>query len=249
MINMIEQKGQVVVSSRQVAYDFGKRHDSVLRDISNLIISLSTTQNCGMLFIESEYTNSNNRLFKEYLLTRDGFTLLAMGFTGQKALEFKLKYIQAFNEMENKIKALAPTSYKEALLLLIAKEEEKEQLLLENKQSQQIIGELKPKADYVDIILNNKGLVTITQIAKDYGMSGQEMNAKLHSLKVQYKQSEQWFLYRDYHGKGYTHSKTIDFKRSDGTMDVKMTTKWTQKGRVFLYNLLKDNKILPVIEQ
>lgn len=122
-------------------------------------------------------------------------------------------------------------------------------LQVENKMQFQLIGELKPKADYTNKILQNKGLVTITAIAKDYGMSGEKMNEKLHDLGVQYKQSGQWFLYSDYQDKGYTHSETIELTHKDGTDFVKMNTKWTQKGRLFLYNTLKDNGIVPVIEQ
>lgn len=112
----------------------------------------------------------------------------------------------------------------------------------------QIIGELKPKADYYDEIMKNPGLVTITQIAKDYGMSAKEMNSLLHDLGIQYKQSGQWLLYSTYHNMGYTHSETVNITRSDGRPDVKMNTKWTQKGRIFLYNTLKEKDILPVIE-
>ena len=122
-------------------------------------------------------------------------------------------------------------------------------LSTEVNMKNQIIGELKPKADYYDEILNNPGLVTITQIAKDYGMSGKRMNEVLHDLGIQYKQSDQWLLYSKYHGMGYTHSKTVDIVRSDGRPDVKMNTKWSQKGRIFLYETLKENGILPVIEQ
>ena len=132
---------------------------------------------------------------------------------------------------------------------LKAEKEEKQRLLTVNYQQQQIIGELQPKANYVDTILNNKGLVTITQIAKDYGMSGNKMNKLLNTYGVQYKQSGQWLLYSKYHNMGYTHSKTIDITRSDGNPDIVMETKWTQKGRLFIYELLKDNDILPVIEQ
>lgn len=113
----------------------------------------------------------------------------------------------------------------------------------------QLIGELRPRADYTDRILQNPGLVTITQIAKDYGMSGRAMNRMLSDLGVQYKQSGQWLLYRKYHNKGYTHSKTIEIVRSDGKADIKMETKWTQKGRLFLYETLKENGVLPLIEQ
>lgn len=132
--------------------------------------------------------------------------------------------------------------------LIKALQELKEEREL-NKKKDQIIGELKPKADYTDTILRSKGLVTITQIAKDYGFSGKKMNAMLHDLKVQYKQSGQWLLYSEHQAKGYTHSNTIDIERKDGTKDVKMNTKWTQKGRLFLYDLLKENDIYPIIEQ
>lgn len=121
-------------------------------------------------------------------------------------------------------------------------------LTAEIERQNQIIGELRPRADYTDKILQNPGLVTITQIAKDYGMSGRAMNRMLAGLGVQYKQSGQWLLYRKYHDKGYTHSKTIEIIRADGSPDVVMETKWTQNGRLFLYELLKENGVLPLIE-
>lgn len=127
-------------------------------------------------------------------------------------------------------------------------EESLNTLKLENIQQKQIIGELKPKADYLDRILHSKELVTITAIAKDYGMSAIMLNKKLHELKVQFKQGDQWFLYSNYHNCGYTHSETIELTHKDGTKFVKMNTKWTQKGRLFLYQLLKRNNIVPVIE-
>lgn len=131
----------------------------------------------------------------------------------------------------------------------LKKEREKRKALeITNNKQQQIIGELKPKADYTDLILRNEGLVTITQIAKDYGMSGKAMNNKLNELGIQFKQSGQWLLYSDHQAKGYTHSDTIDIVRADGTHDVKMNTKWTQKGRLMIYKKLKSIGILPVIE-
>ena len=120
---------------------------------------------------------------------------------------------------------------------------------LEVAQKSQIINELKPKADYTDRILQSKSLVTITQIAKDYGMSGKKMNSLLHELKVIYKMGSQWLLYSKYQAKGYTHSETVNIEHSDGRSDVVMTTKWTQKGRLFLYELLKEHGTLPLIEQ
>ena len=129
------------------------------------------------------------------------------------------------------------------------KQERIEKLTEEINVKDQVIGELRPKADYTDNILKNTGTVTITQIAKDYGMSAIEMNRLLNELGVQFKQSDQWLLYKKYHAKGYTHSETVNIVRADGHPDIKMNTKWTQKGRLFIYNLLKENGIVPVIER
>lgn len=115
--------------------------------------------------------------------------------------------------------------------------------------AEQRVNELTPKASYYDLVLKNQSLVTITQIAKDYGMSGREMNSKLHELKVQYKQGSTWLLYSKYQKTGWTHSDTIVVDRTDGTKKAVMQTKWTQKGRLGLYELLKNNGVLPLIEQ
>lgn len=130
------------------------------------------------------------------------------------------------------------------------KSEKEKRVALETQVAvnNQIINELKPKADYTDTILQNKGLVTVNQIAKDYGMSAKELNKKLNALGVQYKQSGQWLLYAKYQDKGYTHSKTFNFRHSDGRPDIKMATEWTQKGRLFIYELLKGVGIVPIIE-
>jgi anti-repressor protein len=135
-------------------------------------------------------------------------------------------------------------------LLTALKDEQSKNIALSGEVAKrdQIIAELNPKATYYDVILKNKALVNITQISKDYGMSGQAMNKVLHELGVQYKQGDQWLLYAKHHSKGYTHSQTIDITRSTGLPDVKMETKWTQSGRLFLYELLKDNGVIPVIE-
>ena len=107
---------------------------------------------------------------------------------------------------------------------------------------------LKPKAHYTDIILQNKGLIKVTSIAKDYGMSAQEFNKLLCDFKIQYRLGNQWFLYKKYQNKGYTHSETVNYKHKDGRDDVSIITKWTQKGRLFLYEFLKEKDILPIIE-
>lgn len=127
------------------------------------------------------------------------------------------------------------------------KKEREEKLALKHLSliQKQQISELQPKASYYDLILQNTNTVPITQIAKDYGMSGRGFNALLHELGVQYKFRKTWLLYQQYADCGYTQSRThqIDENRSV------MHTYWTQKGRIFIYELLKDEGILPLIEQ
>ena len=236
----------LVVSSRVVAEQIGKRHGDVINQIRRIL----TDDNVRSLIIDNEYRDKKGELRTEYLLTKDGFTLYMFNIQGHQ--DFKMNYINKFNEMEDHIKNQTlklPTTYKEALLELVAKEEENEKLRLETEISRQRISEMKPKASYYDNILQNKSLVTIGQIAKDYGMSAQALNKLLHDLKVQYKQSGQWLLYSKHHSKGLTHSDTTEIEHKDGSTSVRMHTKWTQNGRLFLYELLKQNNILPMIEQ
>lgn len=115
--------------------------------------------------------------------------------------------------------------------------------------AEQRVNELTPKATYYDTVLANEALVSITVIAKDYGMSGTKMNMLLHDLKVQYKQGKTWLLYAKYQRNGWTQSETRMVQRKDGTEKAVLNTKWTQKGRLGLYELLKLNGVLPTIEQ
>lgn len=119
--------------------------------------------------------------------------------------------------------------------------EEREQRLI----AEQRINELQPKASYYDLILQNKSLLSVTQIAKDYGKSAKWLNQKLHELGVQYNQSGTWLLYQNHAENGYTQSTTHAISDSKN----KLFTKWTQKGRLFIYELLKDEGILPMIER
>lgn len=112
----------------------------------------------------------------------------------------------------------------------------------------QIIGEMEKKVSYLDLILSSTSTMTITQIAQDYGMSGQRMNKLLHGLRIQYKVGEQWILYAEYKDKCYVSSETIHFVTSEGIPCTTLNTKWTQKGRLFLYDILKKEGILPKME-
>ena len=104
----------------------------------------------------------------------------------------------------------------------------------------QQIGELKPKADYVDEILKSPGTMTITQIAADYGLSAQKLNKLLHQARLQRRVGKQWVLYTEHMNKGYTKSHTIEIVRSDGRPDTQPQTRWTQKGRLKIHEIMTD---------
>lgn len=136
-------------------------------------------------------------------------------------------------------------------LQALKEEKEKAKRLTETLAVQeQQIAELQPKASYYDVVLNCKDLVSVTEIAKDYGRSAKWLNEKLHELGIQFKQGGKiWLLYQKYAEKGYTSTKTQTYNGNDGEIHTKVHTYWTQKGRLFIYDKLKAESILPVMEK
>lgn len=122
------------------------------------------------------------------------------------------------------------------------------ELKTENAQQKQLLAEYSPKASYYDVVLQTKDALSTSQIAKDYGKSAKWLNAMLHDLGVQYNQGGVWLLYQKYAELGYTRSKTHTYSGNDGEQHSRLHTYWTQKGRLFIYDLLKENGILPLIE-
>ncbi len=114
---------------------------------------------------------------------------------------------------------------------------------------EQQISELKPKASYYDVVLNCKDLMSATEIAKDYGKSARWLNELLHNHGIQFKQGGIWLLYQKYAEKGYTSTKTHNYLDDNGGTHSKVHTYWTQKGRLFIYDLLKSHGILPTMER
>ena len=115
-------------------------------------------------------------------------------------------------------------------------------------QNQQIL-EMKPKVSYYDVVLNCKDLISTSAIAKDYGKSAIWMNRYLHEKEVQFKQGDIWLLYQKYAQKGYTSTKTHTYPGMNGETHTKVHTYWTQKGRLFIYELMKSDGMMPLIEQ
>ncbi|WP_432739068.1 Rha family transcriptional regulator [Ligilactobacillus agilis] len=226
---------QVVTTSLKVAEIFEKEHRDVMKSIRNL-----TAQNFAVrkMFGEDSYLNSRNQKQPMYYMNRDGFTLLAMGFTGSKVMEFKLKYIEAFNRMEQALKEQQatpfklPQTYSEALYELAEKAKQ--------------IEALEPRAKKYDRYLSSKGLITTTEVAKEYGMSGRELNEFLHEKGVIYKRGDKWFVYQKYANDALAGYE-IYIPRDD--KEVWRTLKWTTKGVQFIRDLLDAEDIKPVLER
>ncbi|ADO36461.1 phage regulatory protein, rha family [Eubacterium callanderi] len=226
-----------VVGSRQVARDFERAHKSVLRRIT-LLRRETSAQNCADLFMSSTYVDQYGRTQKEYLITRDGFALLVMGFTGAQALSWKLRYIQAFNAMEEQLRRQALSMPQDKALLAAA--------VLE---AEKVMAGLRAEADYAKRVLDSTALIPITGIAKDYGMTADFMNRLLHSLGVQFKKGKRWYLYEAWQDAGYAATNTDTIRKKDGSVKVVESLQWTQKGKRFIRGLLAENNIYPVLER
>ena len=132
-----------------------------------------------------------------------------------------------------------------AMGVLQALADAQDKIAVQQKQ----ISEMKPKATYYDLVLQTKNAVNITTIAKDYGLSAVTLNKKLHDYGVQYKQGGTWLLYQQYADMGYTKTKTGVYTNKAGEEYASVHTQWTQKGRMFIYEILKEHGILPKMEE
>lgn len=238
------------MTSLEIAEVTGKRHDSILRDIRNILSQGVDAHN----FVETSYTDKSNRQQKCYTLTKKGCLILASGYD----VILREKIINRWEELETKDrnKYQVPKSFAEALILAAKQqeqiEEQQRQLEANSKEIVELngaIAEMEPKVTYVDMILASKETVTTTQIAQDYGQSAKSFNVLLRNFGVQHKVGGQWVLYAKHLPFGYVQSDTFPIVHKNGTNGTVMHTKWTQKGRLFLYEELKKHNIIPLIEQ
>lgn len=245
--------GILVTTSNRVAEELGVEHRNLLAKIDDYVERFGGAKLSADFYIPSEYTHSQNKqVYRNYLITEKGIAQLIGGYSSavEKAFDLNVAYINRFEEMKKQISLGVPQNFKEALRLAYEQQEIIETLQLESKIKDQQISELQPKASYYDYVLQCKGVVAISIIAKDFGIkSGQELNKLLHKLGIQFNQGGVWLLYSKYADKGYTQTKTHPYFRTDGTPDSRVQTYWTQKGRLFLYELLKNNGYLPNIEK
>ena len=249
-IILSEKNGQVLASSRDVAEKFGKAHGSVLKTIcgetrngehvNGLCDEILASGNpLTKYFIKSTYMNRGKE-YPEYLMTRDGFSLLAMGFTGKEAVEWKLKYIDAFNQMEDRLKNGNQLTEEEKLKLMLFSKDASEVAYAHNRLIELATApliaeneELKPKAEYHDEVLKKDGLITTTVVAKDLGFSSaNKLNKVMNANHIIFKnQSGTWCPYAEY--EWLIEDNYADYE-SYTNEHSKPCLKWTEKGRKWI---------------
>ena len=233
----LNENNEPVVSGRQLHKALEVK--TAYKDWFPRMVGYGFTENEDFCSNLSESTGG--RRATDHVLKLDMAKEIAMIQRTDKGKEVRQYFIQIEKEFNSPDKIIA-----RALLLSNDKV-----LKLESRVEflEAELEEAQKQARYLDLIIESKASLRVTQIAADYGMSAHKFNKLLHDLGVQHKVNGQWILYKKHMGKGYTDSATFDFMDNRGQARTHITTTWTQKGRLFLYELLKENGVLPLIEQ
>lgn len=247
---------KATITSIEIAELAGREHKSVMRSIRDMEDDWVKVRGCKFALSQRTIAIPNGG-YKEvpcYVLNKTECLYIATKFND----ETRAKLVLRWEELETKERTggfVVPQTFSQALMLAAKQQEQiEEQRVALAQQGEEIVKlsnevmTMKPKATYYDLILNNPSTVTITQIAQDYGMSAKKFNQILCDFRIQHKVNKQWILYADNINKGYVQSKPTNIPLSNGTEKVVYNTEWTQKGRIFLYEKLKRNGILPMIE-
>lgn len=250
---IILTENRETMSSLDVCELTGMKHKEVLRAIRNMEPAWEKVQ--GRKFALSSYSyetqNGARKNVPCYNLTRIEWLYIATKFND----EARAKLVIRWEQLERERQSQVPTSFSQALLLAARQQEkiEKQQKLIEesNQQILQLastVSSMEKKVTYLDKILACPSTVKVKTIAQDYGMSAIAFNNLLHKYGIQYKCGDVWVLYAKYLPEGYVKDVPFEYTHSDGTVGVNSNMQWTQKGRMFLYEFLKEHEVLPLIE-
>ena len=259
-------ESQQTMSSLEIAKLTGKPHNDVMKAIRKMEPAWEKVHEgkFSLMFRETEIGNGATRKDPYYELTKTECLYVATKFND----EARAKLVIRWEELEKKSRegmiALPNfTDPAEAAMAWAKEYREKKVLAIENQSLQKEIVRLEQDnsnlaaevqvlsddKNYLDLIMRSRSLMTVTQIAQDYGMSAKAMNQILANMGIQYKNNGQWILYSKYKDGGYVSSRSIDITRADGRPDVVLHTEWTQAGRKFLYEELKKQGIIPMLER
>lgn len=240
------------MTSLEIAEVTGRNHKDVMRSIREMEEAWVKVN--GRKFALVEYKDAKGEMRPCYSLNKTECLYIATKFND----EARAKLVLRWEDLETKERSQyqVPRSFAEALMLAAKQqeqiEEQQKQLEANTKEIVELngaIAEMEPKVTYVDMILASKETVTTTQIAQDYGQSAKAFNVLLRNFGVQHKVGGQWVLYAKHLPFGYVQSDTFPIVHKNGMSGTVMHTKWTQKGRLFLYEELKKHNIMPLIEQ
>ena len=247
------------MSSLEIAKLTGKPHNDVMKAIRAMEPGWEKVSQ-GKFSLSSrkvQQPNGGMREYPCYELTKTECLYVATKFND----EARAKLVIRWEELEKKARTgmIALPNFEdpaEAAMAWAKEYREKKVLMVENKQLEEENiqlalenQELKNDKNYLDLIMRSKALLTVSQIAQDYGMSGKALNKQLAQMGIQYSINGQWILYAKYKDCGYVSSRSIDITRADGRPDVVLHTEWTQAGRKFLYEELKKQGIIPMLER
>ena len=219
---VVIENGQAVVSSRQVAENFGKNHKDVLRSIRGLDCSEKFAERN---FAPSEYKDSSGKTNSEFLITRDGFSFLVMGFTGADAAVWKEKYIYAFNEMDKKLSGQfkLPRDYASALRALADQTER-------NEEQEKLLIEAKPKVEFYDAVSGSKDAIGIGEVAKVLGISGVGRNNLFSILRDKGILMANNLPYQEFVDRGYFRVIEQKYTKPNGETCISIKTLVYQRG-------------------
>lgn len=235
-----------ITTSLIIAEVFGKRHDHVLRDIRELHCSDQFhAANFGFMVEMRQLAQGGSQKVEWHEISKDGFSFLVMGYTGERAAQFKEQFIAEFNKRElmlNSDEYILARAYQISIKSIKSLEER-----LSNKEKQlelaeTTIKESAPKIQYHDKVLQAEGLITTTIVAKDLGMSAEALNLFLKKHDVQYKSQGTWVLYAKYMNKGLTGTKTYPYLDKNGVKRTQIQAYWTEVGRKFVIEFVSKVK-------
>ena len=230
-IKIKEYKGQRVVTFKDIDEVHGRPSGTANRNFKQHKEKL--IEGTDYYFVQGdEIRNLGLKSnFGAYLITESGYLMLVKSFTDDLAWAVQRELVNNYFRVKNTVQQIPSYEIEDPIARAERWiEEQTEKLLLEQR-----IAEYEPKVTYYDKILQSKDSMTVTQIAKDYGLTAQKLNKILHEEGIQYKLSGQWLLYKKYANEGYTKTKTTTYTKHDGTIGTSVLTKWTQKGRLFIH--------------